>query len=212
MTDFAALVIAKAPVPGRVKTRLQPELSPGQAARLAGAALEDTLDVAKEAAWLGVALDLCGLARVPRWIAGEVFPQSAGSLGARLDAAFTHARTRTDLPLLLLGMDTPQVTAQDIHAVIAGLTHSDFVLGPARDGGFWTLATKGPVPSVLHAVEMSSPATGAQTKAMLESYGSVGTGPTLEDVDDADSAARVASLIPTSRFGRIHAQIQAGPL
>ena len=48
MSDRAALataiVIAKQPLPGRVKTRLSPELTPAQAADVAAAALRDTLD------------------------------------------------------------------------------------------------------------------------------------------------------------------------
>ena len=209
MTDYGVLVIAKAPVPGRVKTRLQPSFSGLQAAQLAGAALRDTVAVADDAAWLGVALDLCGLARVPRWIPGEIFPQVQGNLGTRLDAAFSEARLRTDLPIVLLGMDTPQVSQQDLLAVVGGLAERDFVIGPALDGGFWTLAVTGALPAVLSDVPMSEPDTADRTLAALQPFGSVGLAATLEDVDDAASAARVADLVPDSNFGKTHARMLA---
>ncbi|MCH9817164.1 MAG: DUF2064 domain-containing protein [Actinomycetia bacterium] len=210
MTNYGVLVVAKAPVPGRVKTRLQPSFSAVEAAQLAGAALQDTMAVASGAAWLGVALDLSGLARVPRWIPGEVFPQVQGSLGARLDAAFAEARVRTELPIVLLGMDTPQVTQQNLADVVQGLADADFVLGRARDGGFWTLATAGPLPPVLAGVPMSASDTADRTCAALAAHGSVRFAATLEDVDDAASAARVARLVPDSAFGKSHARLLAG--
>ncbi len=56
----ALLVIAKAPLPGRVKTRLSPPCTPAQAARLARAALEDTLAASDAATAGGRVLALVG--------------------------------------------------------------------------------------------------------------------------------------------------------
>ena len=208
--DYAILIIAKAPVPGRVKTRLQPPFTPEEAALLAEAALRDTLDAAAGAAWLGVALDLCGLPATPEWIIGEAFPQSAGTLGDRLDAAFAHARTRTSLPILLLGMDTPQVTKADLLATLTPLEVADFSLGLAADGGFWTLAARGDVPPVFRGIPMSQADTGELTRAELANHGTVAFAPVLEDVDDAASAARVAQRQPDSRFARLHQRLTTG--
>jgi glycosyltransferase A (GT-A) superfamily protein (DUF2064 family) len=209
VTEYAVLVIAKAPVPGRVKTRLQPQFSAMESAQLATAALQDTLAVAQKATWLGVALDLCGLARVPRWIPGNVFPQATGTLGARLDASLVYSRSRTALPLVLLGMDTPQVSTSDLAEVLTGLARSDFVLGPAMDGGFWTFAANGAIPPVFSDVPMSQPESGQMSLAALKQHGSVTIGPSLEDIDDSDSALRVARLIPDSRYARLYWQLMA---
>jgi glycosyltransferase A (GT-A) superfamily protein (DUF2064 family) len=204
MIDYAALIIAKAPVPGRVKTRLQPQFSAEQASQLAEAALRDTLQAVSGASWLGVAIDLCGLSEVPEWITGEVFLQSSGNLGDRLDFALAEARSRTSLPIVLLGMDTPQVSNSDITMTLAQLTDADFSLGHARDGGFWTLAAEGSVPRVLHGVPMSEPDTGLRTQQALAEHGTVGLAPVLEDIDDPDSAARVSSKYPATAFARLH--------
>ncbi|HZB50595.1 MAG TPA: glycosyltransferase, partial [Mycobacteriales bacterium] len=80
------LVLAKAPVPGRVKTRLCPPCTPDQAAALAAAALADTLAAAGAAAPGGTVLAVEGRMAPPPGV--TVHPQRAGSLGERIAAAF----------------------------------------------------------------------------------------------------------------------------
>src|SRR6202000_1318764 len=105
-SDTTLLVIAKQPVPGRVKTRLVPPCSYQQAAALAEAALADTLNAVLRAPARQRVLVLDGTAR-PRLAAGfAVVPQSAGPLDERLANAFTASSG----PTLLVGMDTPQVS------------------------------------------------------------------------------------------------------
>src|SRR5713101_2273112 len=98
------VVLAKSPVPGRVKTRLCPPCTHHEAAALATAALEDTLDAvdATRAARRVVALD----GPPGPWLreAFEVVAQAPGALGARLAAATTTVGG----PVLVIGMDTPQ--------------------------------------------------------------------------------------------------------
>src|SRR4051812_23023435 len=106
------LVMAKAPVPGRVKTRLCPPCDPVQAAAIAEAALADTLDAV---AGCGVERRLLALDGEPGdWLpAGfEVVPQVGASFAARLAAAWTEV----DGPGLQIGMDTPQVAATSLDA------------------------------------------------------------------------------------------------
>src|SRR5215472_17453181 len=125
------IVIAKAPVPGRVKTRLVPPLTYSQAADVARAALVDTLRVASKvpAGTHVVALD----GRPGPWLpAGwPVVAQCGGGLDVRLAAAFAHARP--DVPTLLIGMDTAQVQAGQLAAFDPA--HYDAAFGPAVDGG-----------------------------------------------------------------------------
>ena len=102
------LVIAKAPEPGRSKTRLSPPCSPGQAAELAEAALVDTLDSVASTPCSGRTLVLDG--EPGGWMREgfEILPQPEGGLGERLDYAFRV----TAGPALLVGMDTPQVSPE----------------------------------------------------------------------------------------------------
>ncbi|MEU6171459.1 DUF2064 domain-containing protein [Streptantibioticus parmotrematis] len=194
------LVIAKEPVPGRVKTRLTPPYSPGQAAALAEAALRDTLDVVSRAPARRRVLVLAG--RPGPWVpAGfEVLPQAGGGLDERLAAAFAaHA----DGPTLLIGMDTPQVTADLLGPALApdAWRECDAWFGPARDGGFWALGLAAPDPALLRGVPMSTAHTGAVQRARLTAAGlRVRDLPRLRDVDTAADAIAVARQAPGSRF------------
>jgi len=188
------LVIAKQPVPGRVKTRLVPPCTYEQAALLAEAALADTLHTVLMAPAARRILVLAG--ETGPWLpAGfDVVPQADGPLDQRLAAAFAAVRG----PALLIGMDTPQVTpgllAVDWRA-------ADAVFGPAADGGFWALGLREPDPALLRGVPMSTPATGAIQRARLAAAGlRVADLPQLRDVDTAADAVAVARAAPRSRF------------
>ena len=137
--DVALLVIAKAPLPGRVKTRLCPPCTGEQATRVAGAALLDTLaTVASTPASRRVLVFDDGGDRGDRTlVSGRVGERAAwpGAGGA------THGGLRgCRQPSLLVGMDTPQLTVELLLEGIGALTRPrvDAVLGPALDGGYWS--------------------------------------------------------------------------
>jgi hypothetical protein len=206
------IVIAKMPVPGQVKTRLTPPFSPQQAALLARAALTDTLEVvaATPVARRVLALAAAEPESVPGWVPDgfEVIPQRGGGLDERLAAAFTDAYAG-GMPMVLIGMDTPQVTpdllADAATPLVSG--EADAVLGPAADGGFWLLGLRAPNWSLLHGVPMSRSDTGQEQLARLRSAGlRVALMPELTDVDFAQDAMRVAAGIPRSRFATVLAR------
>jgi rSAM/selenodomain-associated transferase 1 len=192
------IVLAKTPVPGRVKTRLCPPCTPVQAARLAAAALADTLDVVHATPAVRRVLVLDG--ELPGY---DAVPQRGGPLGERLAAAFAD----TALPgvaSFLVGMDTPQLTRVLLAGALRRLGTFDAVLGPAEDGGWWGLGLRDPRHAeVLAAVPMSTPETGALTLAALRARGlRVAALPELRDVDTIADAHEVARSIPASRFAR----------
>ncbi|MFJ4525807.1 DUF2064 domain-containing protein [Streptomyces sp. NPDC088810] len=188
------LVIAKEPLPGRVKTRLSPPFSPAEAAALAEAALADTLHAVAAAPAARRVLVLDG-APGPWLPPGfDVVPQCAGGLDARLADAFA----RCEGPALLIGMDTPQVTPELLTVDFAGY---DACFGPAADGGFWALGLAEPAPELLRGVPMSTRWTGAVQRRRLVAAGlRVRDLPRLRDVDTAADAAAVAALAPHGRF------------
>ncbi|MFI8341752.1 DUF2064 domain-containing protein [Streptomyces sp. NPDC085639] len=194
------LVIAKAPVAGRVKTRLTPHFTPEQAADLARAALQDTLAavLATPARRRVLVLDGSPGPWLPHGI--EVVPQCAGGLDVRLAAAFAEAGG----PALLIGMDTPQVTPE---LLARGLDfgEADAWFGPADDGGFWALGLAEPDPALLLGVPMSLPTTGAAQRGRLTASGrAVRDLPELCDVDTPADAERVAAAVPGTRFAALH--------
>jgi glycosyltransferase A (GT-A) superfamily protein (DUF2064 family) len=188
------LVIAKEPLPGRVKTRLTPPFTPAEAAALAEAALADTLHAVSAAPATRRVLVLDGTPGP--WLPPgfEIVPQCAGGLDLRLADAFA----RCDGPALLIGMDTPQVTPE---LLTVDFTGYDACFGPAEDGGFWALGLARPDPALLRGVPMSTPRTGAVQRRRLVAAGlRVRDLPRLRDVDTAADAAAVAALAPRGRF------------
>lgn len=193
---MTVLVLAKAPAAGRVKTRLSPPCTPQQAADIAAAALADTIDVAVRTDAVVLAVD--GAMPCPAGVV--MIPQRGVGLGARIAAAFADAGVG---PVLLIGMDTPQVTPALLGSCLSALDGSvDAVLGPAKDGGWWTLGLHDPRHAqLLQDVPMSTPRTGQYTLTALERAGlRVGRLPTLRDVDRWTDAVAVAGLAPWGRF------------
>jgi rSAM/selenodomain-associated transferase 1 len=193
----ALVVIAKAPRPGHSKTRLCPPCTPRQAATLARAALVDTLEAvrATPAARHVLVLDGDPGAWLPPGF--EVLPQRGTGLEERL----AHAFADVGGPALLIGMDTPQVTARDLGDGLERLAGADAVLGPAPDGGYWAIGLREPDPEVFLGVPMSTPWTCRAQRARLASLGlRVTELPALRDVDLIADAHAVAALAPRGRF------------
>ncbi len=188
------LVIAKQPVPGRVKTRLVPPCTHEQAAALAEAALADTLHTARDGA--GQAAGAGPRRRAWPVAATGVRHRAAVRRPARRAPRAAFAAVRG--PALLIGMDTPQVTPDLLTVDWQG---ADAVFGPAADGGFWALGLRVPDPALLRGVPMSTASTGAIQRARLLAAGlRVADLPQLRDVDTAADAVAVARQAPGSRF------------
>src|SRR5580700_5184250 len=185
------IVIAKEPRPGRVKTRLTPPFTPQDAASLAEGALADTLAAA-------------AAARMTRHVL---------ALDERLAAAFADTHARLPLPMVLIGMDTPQVTPGLLTDAAQALAcgEADAVFGPAADGGFWLLGLRKPDWSLLAGVPMSRQDTGRHQLDRLTSAGlRVAMMPELTDVDTVREAELVAAAIPGSRFAAAFDLAMAG--
>jgi glycosyltransferase A (GT-A) superfamily protein (DUF2064 family) len=209
------LVVAKAPEPGLVKTRLGSEIGMEAAADVAAASLLDTLAACASASpdcHVSLAGDLDRAARgddlraaLTGW---TVHPQEGADFAERL----ADAHSRVPGPVVQVGMDTPHLTRALLWQAAAGLPRYDAVLGPAEDGGWWVLALRDPErATALAGVPMSTPTTGADTRAALETAGlTVGSSAPLRDVDTAADAEAVAALARGSRFAAAWAAVRTG--
>ena len=197
------IVIAKAPVAGQVKTRLCPPLTLEQAAFVAAAALTDTLNTVGNASVLERTVVLEG--DPGSWLPANlrVIAQRSGSFPERLAGAIADAFAEAPLPILLIGMDTPQVRVSEIEKAASWLVRddTDVVLGLAEDGGFWIIGTKLPISGMFEGVEMSTAHTGQQQLARLESLGLRSAMLSVQrDVDVLDDALEVAHRAPETNF------------
>ncbi|UKA60695.1 TIGR04282 family arsenosugar biosynthesis glycosyltransferase [Arthrobacter sp. FW306-2-2C-D06B] len=206
-------VIAKQCVPGRVKTRLTPPLIPEQAAALAQTSLSQTLETVRSLPAARRLLVFEGTPQPGDAAGFEVFAQGAGSLDERLAAICALA----DGPLLILGMDTPQLCRDQLAPLLADWAtpapapHRGAWFGSASDGGFWALGLHRPDGGLLRGVEMSTPQTGAQQLDRLARAGvDVGLLPVLTDVDYfADALAAAQQCIGTP-FARAVERLRRG--
>ena len=203
------LVMAKAPVPGRVKTRLCPPCSPAEAAALAEAALADTLD----------AVTACGAARRILALDGEPGPwlpagfevvaQASGGFDERLGAAWATAGG----PGVQIGMDTPQVTAGLLDEALAALDTAAAALGHATDGGWWAIGLRRPDPGVFRGLPMSTDRTGAAQHDRLRALGmDVAALPALADLDTVDDLPAVVGAAPGTRTAALAARLGLVPV
>ena len=197
----ALIVISKAPVAGRCKTRLCPPCEPAEAAQLAGAALRDTLAAVAQTPAPRRLLALDG--EQGAWLPPgfEVHAQRGRGLGERLGHALGLARG----PALVVGMDTPQLTPEVLTFAARRLLKPgvDAVLGPALDGGYWAIGLKRADARVFEGVPMSAPHTGSAQLLRLRALGMrTAALPALRDVDTMDDARRVAREAPSTAFAR----------
>ncbi|MCW2734662.1 MAG: hypothetical protein JWR13_5478 [Mycobacterium sp.] len=219
---MAVLVVAKAPVPGLAKTRLAANMGNAAAADIAAAALLDTLDavVAAPVAARIVAMtgDLSAASRSAeirtRLADFTVIEQRGDGFADRLANAHADAATAAGgLPVVQIGMDTPQVTADLLVECATALQSADAVLGMARDGGWWVLGLHDPrAAECLRDVPMSTSATGAVTLAALRDTGlDVGLVSELVDVDTVDDVEVVRrACMPDSRFRQVTLAVEVG--
>lgn len=192
------VLIAKEPVPGRVKTRLHPPFSLVEAAALASAAIDDTLRVLAAAPATRRVLFYQGTNLPARAHGFDVVPQPEGTLDERLAWLFD----RYDTPVLLVGMDTPQLGPGHLAGPCTDWPDEvDSWFGPAEDGGFWALGMRKPDGALIRGVAMSQDDTGRRQLDRLHAAGHrVGMLPTLRDVDTAADAQAVASAAPRTAF------------
>ena len=188
---YRILVMAKAPIPGTVKTRLG--LPPHEAAGLQAALIRDTTEKATSLAPTTVAganhLDLIRPILPDRV---GLIPQSPGDLGVRmLDASGALFDTSPN-PVLLLGTDAPTLPANAIQEAAEALNTHDISIIPSTDGGYVLLGLRRRVGAVFRGVDWSTEAVHRQTLARAEGEGlSVYEGEPWYDVDEPGDLARL---------------------
>lgn len=196
--DDALIIFAKAPIPGQVKTRLCPPLTPDEAATLHGSFVLDIVERIRDA---------IKAARVPvdRFMAcapgpDHVFfkilaerhelrllPQEGPQLGERMHAAFEAVFALGYTRVALVGSDLPSLPGSFLLDALARLHDHDLVLGPSLDGGYYLIGLTRPIPELFHDVPWSTSEVLALTRRRAEQLGLSSTLLTAwRDVDTID--------------------------
>jgi len=208
MTDAAegrcsVLVFARAPEPGKVKTRLVPALGEAGAAALHRRLVAHSLTAAREAAVGPVELWCAPDARnsffeeCGRRFSVELHPQGAGDLGARMQRAFDTVLARPS-KAILIGSDIPALTARYLREAARLLEKSDAVIGPAEDGGYVLIGLSRCDPALFREIPWGGPAVMKETRLRVAALGWRSSElRTLWDVDRPEDLDRLAPEMRT---------------
>ena len=194
----ALVVFARAPEPGRVKTRLAPLLGDMGAARLHARLVERTLQTALAAGFDGIELYCSPSTRNPffgrmkKRFGVRLREQGRGNLGERMCRALRRALHR-NTSAILVGSDCPALRPADLRAAVRALqSGADAVLSPAEDGGYALIGVRRVSRELFVGVEWGSARVLAQTRRGLRRLRWQWTElRTVWDVDRPEDVARL---------------------
>lgn len=168
-------VFAKAPVPGKVKTRLTPALHAQEAADLYRSMLLDTIAVVERAGLeCVVAFAPSGARRELERLLGSrrrLAPQPPGDLGQRMEAIFEGLLEDRRRPAIAIGSDCPAVDAERLTEAAEKLEEAEVVVGPALDGGYYLLGLRRPRPELFRDIPWSTGGVTEETRRRIDDAG-----------------------------------------
>lgn len=195
--DCKIIAFAKAPEPGKVKTRLARVIGDERAAKLAARMLIDTVERAVQAD-VG-AVELCcapnsdhpAFSHLQRQFGVTLTQQGDGDLGQRMHRAFDrtlhdHAR------VVLIGTDSPQLSSEDLRHAARMLGIQPVVFAPAFDGGYVLIGLTRVLPTLFEGIDWSTDRVMTQTRDRLAVLDIAAIDmPTFNDIDEAEDLVHV---------------------
>jgi len=196
-TDRVLVIMAKAPRPGAVKTRLAPSLSPAAITSLYSCLLQDTLALARSLQDVEVAI-MCPDSDVNELVQlvgsdVNVVAQKGEGLAAGLTSVFTHFTDHHQRRMVAFNSDSPHLPASVLEEAFETLAAHDVVVGPTHDGGYYLVGATASYPT-LFARDGMGTSTALERllyrARVLEL--SVGFAAPFYDIDVADDLVRLS--------------------
>ena len=197
-SDRVLVIMAKAPRPGAVKTRLTPNLSPEAVTGFYRCLLDDTLALAQSLGDVKVAImcpnsDVNELAR----LAGKevsVVAQKGDGLAAGLTSVFAHFAAGHQRRTIAFNSDTPHLPRSVIQDAFETLASHDVIVGPTEDGGYYLVGAKASHPALFASDGMGTSSALDRLLSSARALGlSVGFSDPFYDIDVADDLTRLAA-------------------
>jgi rSAM/selenodomain-associated transferase 1 len=207
-SDRVLVIMAKAPRPGEVKTRLTPSLSPAAVTAFYRCLLDDTLALARSLSNVKVAImcpdsDVNELAQ----LAGaqlanneaSIVAQKGEGLAAGLTSVFAHFApdNRSDAHrrrIIAFNSDSPHLPRSVLEDAFETLAAHDVVVGPTHDGGYYLVGAKASHPTLFAGDGMGT--TSALERLLSRARAlelSVGFADPFYDIDVGDDLTRLAA-------------------
>jgi uncharacterized protein len=197
-SDRVLVIMAKAPRPGRVKTRLTPTLSPEAVTAFYRCLLGDTLALARSLDDVEVAV-MCPDSDVSELVqlAGNevrVVGQKGEGLAAGLTSVFAHFAEDDQRRTIAFNSDSPHLPRAVLEGAFEALTINDVVVGPTYDGGYYLVGAKGSHPTLFASDGMGTSSALEKLLSRARALGlSVGFADPFYDIDVADDLNRLAA-------------------
>jgi rSAM/selenodomain-associated transferase 1 len=172
----ALIIFTKAPIPGRVKTRIQPHLSAEGCANLHASFIVETIRLAGRVDGADIFLSCHPDTRHPflQRVSGEyevkLTPQKGGGLGERMDNAIKESLSMGYGKVIIIGSDSPDLPPAFIEEGFERLDSSEMVVGPSLDGGYYLIGGRRDIP-VFDGIEWSTVRVFEQTIAKAKERG-----------------------------------------
>ena len=193
------ILFAKAPVEGKVKTRLMSKLTALQAAQVAEVLLEETIKLACNvwrgrvilAVWPNITHSF--ISQMSEKYDIDCVPQAEGDLGEKMYRAMeVHG-----YPCVVMGCDVPHCKPKTLQLAYQALERSGNVIGLAEDGGYYLLGLQSPCPALFRAIEWGGDSVSEATLAIAKQENvELQRLELLNDVDEYDDLVKVSSQIP----------------
>jgi len=197
-SDRVLVIMAKAPRPGLVKTRLTSSLSLQDVIGLYRCLLDDTLALARSLDAVEVAV-MCPEADVHELaaLAGQnasVVAQKGQGLAAGLISVFTQFAEDRRRRIIAFNSDSPHLPRSVLEDAFETLAARDVVVGPTHDGGYYLVGAKTSHPSLFSGDGMGTSSALERLLARARALDlSVGFADPFYDIDVMDDLARLAA-------------------
>lgn len=214
-TRPALVIFAKAPIPGQVKTRLCPPVTPDEAATLQGTLVLDVIEKSRTAERQMDRYLACSPSREhPFFKVMEgrhglrLLDQVGTDIGARMAGVFEELFRAGYQSVVMVGTDVPALQAAVFLDALTLLGGHDLVLGPAEDGGYFLIGMKRPLPELFREIPWSTAEVRALTLTKAAALGlSVAQLPMSRDIDRVVDLLALAQMVPSGK-----GKGQAGPI
>jgi rSAM/selenodomain-associated transferase 1 len=197
-SESVLVIMAKAPRPGAVKTRLTPSLSPEAVTDFYRCLLDDTLALARSLGDVKVAImcpesDVNELARLAGKEVSVVAQQGQG-LAAGLTSVFAHFAEGHQRRTIAFNSDSPHLPRSVLEHAFETLAAHDLVVGPTDDGGYYLVGAKASHPALFASDGMGTNSALERLLSRAQALElSVGFADPFYDIDVAADLTRLAA-------------------
>ncbi|HEX3154606.1 MAG TPA: TIGR04282 family arsenosugar biosynthesis glycosyltransferase [Candidatus Angelobacter sp.] len=192
------VIMAKAPRPGRVKTRLAQHLPLPAITAFYRCLLDDTIALARSLSTVHVAM-MCPRPDVAELVSMvddqvQVVAQKGDGLAAGLTSVFAHFANGSRQRIIAFNSDSPHLPPSILEAAFEILTSHDVVVGPTHDGGYYLVGAKATHPTLFEADGMGTENALEKLLSQARALGlSIGFTPSFYDVDVANDLIQLAT-------------------